>query len=688
MCHGYCFSHIHFLSTQDLILPPDCLSITSKNLAMAGLMEQEDVSTIAMDHTLSGSSNPNHQTVTTGGGAASRAALSPLSMTSLDEFLDAPLDEEDQKEEKQQSPMKHRLPFLHKKKSSKQDPPEMMPQTHAEEMPPSEDAPGMDDDGASWGDDSAGTDFEEGDNLQAAKSTETSKSTKKRLRFRLFRGAGGAAAAATSRGRNWLRTGKSKDEAHVVDHIPDDEPTAPYQSRSYQRFQAKIDIDDQTIGRKSVVSKDVSVRVMKVHDVDVETHHRIERALMADETEALTSFDGVRMFGHNIKAEDEAEEEEQQPPEVMAIASELSSMSLRSVKMEPQFIQAPAGAASILTAMSWDSLIADDAVHPDERPLQSVLPTLLDNYTEEDEGIPAPPEDHYATTPSRGDAYSVSLMPSGASPDSYGTATPGLTDKYASTEEQVVDESYATEGQFAPTEQPVEEEEYVEENIADKYLILSGDDSFEAQATDEELMRVREGEENQMPETPSRRLRMGGFISLMQSRRKNQVEQTDEEQAEAEGLQVEEAEFTVNGEDAEVVLSPRENQTPDRERKTRRKLKLFKAFQKKKSNNPVEVEHSEDMEPEVNDYKWTTGSFILQDTATLTDNTFSADEAEPRQPWNEPVDQYDDYAAPVEEEEEEADPLILSIRNQQHRVHRGMDPMTSHGREIARGIDP
>jgi hypothetical protein len=639
---------------------------------MAGLKEQEDVSTIAMDHTLSGSSNPNHHTVATGGYAASRGALSPLSMTSLDEFLDAPLDEEDQKEveeKEQQSPMKHRLAFLHKKnKSSKQDPPEMMPQTSNREMPPPANAPGMDDDGASWSDGSAGTEFEKGvDNVQIAKSTETSKSTKKRLRFRLFRGAaaaGGTAAAVSARGRNWLRSGKSKDESHVVDHIPDDEPMAPYQSQSYQRFQAKVDIDDQTTGLKSEVSKDVSTVALKARDVDVETHHRIERALIADETEALTSFDGVRMFGYNLKTDVDGKDQKQQPPEVMAIASELSAMSLRSVKMEPQFIQAPAGVASILTAKSWDSLIADEAAHPDERPHQAVLPTRPDDGMDEEDAIPAPPQDHYA-------------------------ATPGLTDKYASTEERVMDEASVMEEQYA------ENEQLVEEKIDDRYLVFSGNDSFEAQATDEELMRVgEEGGENQIPETPSRRLRMGGLISLMQQARrkkdtKEETEAADEEES-VQGLRVEEAEISDNGEDAEVALSPLENQTPDKERKPRRKLKIFKAFQKRKSvnNDPAVVETSEEMEPEVHDYKWNTGSFILQDTATLTDNTFSADENEPRQPWNEPVSQDDGYSTAVEEEEEEADPLILSIRNQAHRVHRGRDPLTSQGSEIDRGIDP
>ena len=255
-------------------------------------------------------------------------------MSSLNEILDGPMDEKEGANKDAPeggTPVKYRLPFLKKRTNSpkKDDPPvernASRGMSQDQEMPPPEDALDMDDNG-SWTD--ASLDETGADAPPRSKSSEGSRKTKRVFRLARFAGLAGAGAgvvavssSASERSgkRGWLRRNKSKDakptySGQVVDHIPTQPPNVPYQSKPFQRFVANVEVDSgsKTSSRRSGATKEVSTVCLRVRDVDVTTQEQLTSALLADETEHLTSYDGVKMFGQNIKTDEElaAEAEE------------------------------------------------------------------------------------------------------------------------------------------------------------------------------------------------------------------------------------------------------------------------------------------------------------------------------------------------------------------------------------------
>ena len=682
-----------------------------------------DVSTLGFDNTWTQDSPPQRTTAT--GGTASRV-MSPLSMSSLNEILDGPMEEEDEEAAKDETvehlastapPTKIRLPFFKKRHSpQKEDPPPMeegpavgeeeddedlsderappAEVMHEEkEMPPPPDAPSMDDN-ASWTDASLD---EDGGFESRAMSASPEKPKKKKRVFRLARLAGlgggsaaaGAGVAATSSSasstrpekRRWLRRNKAKSknvlpDTPVVDCVPSPPPNVPYQSKPYQRYVANVQVD--TGSRRSGPSKEVSMRALQVRDIDAITQERLEAALLADETEHLTSYDGVKMFGQNIKTEEEVAAEAEarameQPDEISPCDTGLSK---RSIKIDPQFVNAPAGDAAILTAKSWDSLLENDAARLEDRPRAVVDAHMMQDMDyDDDEEIPPPPPpgDHYnrSVTALRTDPPESYV----GSPHSTYSGTPGLTDKYSSAEE--IEDKYS-----------MEQEE--KEMVGDRCLIISGADSFEAQATNEneetpmmgniESM-LEEDNESEVPmDTPRRRSLALGLLGRMQSRRRSQI------QASASAPIIEE--------DEDDLVQEIQEQTPRSEsRKPRRKLKILKSFQALKRNGKeqqpvVEDDHDDDDEERIDDHeivgmealKPRYDDLVLQGTSTLTD--FDNSHTEEIEIEDEPDEI---VAAPSEDT---TDSLIRNIRKQASRIRRGRDPVTNNAVDVPRGVDP
>jgi len=135
-------------------------------------------------------------------------------------------------------------------------------------------------------------------------------------------------------------------------------------------------------------------------DVITETNERIQKALLTDPTETLTSYDLVKKFGeekHKEKAADDDEsvdfldclclesagfvddimglnadkdEEEKDAKEdsVVELSPEQQDPNFkRAPKLDPQFIPAPAGPPAALTAKSWSNLIDAGAARKRDR---------------------------------------------------------------------------------------------------------------------------------------------------------------------------------------------------------------------------------------------------------------------------------------------------------------------------------
>ena len=326
---------------------------------------------------------------------------------------------------------------------------------------------------------------------------------------------------------------------------------------------------------------------------------------------------------------------------------------MRSIRIDPQFVSAPAGEASILTAKSWDSLIENDAARWEDQP-RSTLQTVPDDE-EDDEEIPAPGAHYYSTR--GGDPPQVD----NTSPRSVDSGTPGLTDKYSSAEEHPIDDKYSAEERIG----------------GGLCTIISAADSFETEADDELVMRYEEeSEEQQIPETPRRRLKLG-LLSRIQSRRQSQQQQYPDEDAEEEEDEL-----------VQPVETPR---TMDENRKPRRKLKLFKSFQNKKwqgRENPVEEEAPVD-EIAYDGNQKDQYDLMLQPTDTLTDTERShAEEYEIEEEEDEDIVTSSPKALQSSSSEDTGDPLIRNIRKQASRmIKRGRDP-SSRAAEVTRGIDP
>ena len=352
------------------------------------------------------------------------------------------------------------------------------------------------------------------------------------------------------------------------------------------------------------------------------------------------------MFGQNIKTEEElaAEAEEREakglPPadEVPAIDS---SLCMRSIKIDPQFISAPSGEASILTAKSWDSLLENEAAHWEDRP-RSILQLVPGDEEVDDEDMPS--RNAYYYSPRGGD-------PPQFSPRSLDSGTPGLTDKYSSAEEHPIDDKYSME----------------EKIDGGRCTIIAAANSFETEMDEELAMRefAEESEDEAVHDTPRRRGLKLGLLSRIQSRRQKSADED------------------VLGEEDEVapVETPR----------TRRKLKLFKSFQNKKKQGHEEPIEEEDEEKEAptdevvyqSNHK-SHNDLMLQATDTLTD----MEEYEIEEEEDEDIVAPSPKPLKSASSEDSGDPLIRSIRKQASRmINRGRDPST-RAAEVTRGVDP
>uniref|UniRef100_A0A7S3LCM5 Uncharacterized protein n=1 Tax=Amphora coffeiformis TaxID=265554 RepID=A0A7S3LCM5_9STRA len=634
--------------------PPPPVQTNTKNVALHD--QDGDMSTLGFDNTFSQES-PRGKTTATGGASGN---MSPLSMSSLNEILDGPVDGKEV--------AKRRLPFLKKRTNSpkKDDPPAPVEQNASrgmaqdQEVPPPVDAIDMDDNG-SWTD--ASLDETGADHPPKSKTSQGSRKTKRVFRLARIAGLAGAAAAPTtprsghSSKRGWLGRNKSKDaskssSAHsgpLVDHVPTPPPNVPYQSKGIQRYVANVEVDSgsKTSSRREQLSKDVSTVVLQARDADLVVMEQLTNALLADETEHITSYDGVKMFGQNIKTEEElAAEEEERAANGLPPAGEIppieENLSMRSIKIDPQFIAAPAGEASILTAKSWDSLIENEAARWEDQP-RSFLRTVPD-----DEEMPH----SYSRGPRGGDPPHEYMA--STSPRSLDSGIPGLTDKYSSAEEHHIEDKYSME----------------EKVDGGRCTIIAAADSFETEA-DEGL---RDFTDDQVPDTPRRRGLKLGLLSRIQSRRQSQQHNiSPNEDVEDEVIPVE---------------TPR---TVDENRKPRRKLKLFKAFQNKKRQGQEEpIEEGEDEEESpmdeivYEDSHKAHDDLMLQATDTLTDmEEFEIEEEE-----DEDVVAPSPKALKSASSEDSGDPLIRSIRKQASRmIKRGRDPSTQAA-EVTRGVDP
>ena len=285
--------------------PPPVPTHNNRNVAAHHQNQDGDLSTLGFDNTFSQCS-PRNKTTTAGGASGN---LSPLSMSSLNEILDGPMEgkgaKKDAPEEAPVTNVKYRLPFLKKRTNSpkKDDPP--MDQnasrgmTQDQEVPPPADAIDMDDNG-SWTD--ASLDETGADQAPQSKTSQGSRKTKRVFRLARLAGLGAGAAAgsataassSTSRPgkRGWLGRNKSKDAkasaathtGPVVDHVPP--PNVPYQSKGIQRYVANVEVDtgSKSSSRRDSLSKEVSTVALKARDADVGVQEQLTNALLADAT--------------------------------------------------------------------------------------------------------------------------------------------------------------------------------------------------------------------------------------------------------------------------------------------------------------------------------------------------------------------------------------------------------------------
>ena len=557
---------------------------------------------------------------------------SPISVSSLNEILDGP--EEEEKEPLREK-TKARFAFIKNfSPKTKKDPPAEMisREMQYQEMPPPEDAPSMDENG-SWTDVSL-HDAMEPRSSTAVAAKENSRKTKRV--FRLSRISGRRGAAASSNGSTqsdklgWLRRKSNRSATPIVDQVPTEPPNVPYESKPYQRYIANVQVENGS--RRSGNTKDLSTVVKRTHQVEMETQDRLKSAILADNTENITSFDGVRMFGQNGKKDDDDEEMEDIPEEEL----EYEDLPKRSIKVDPQFVLAPAGHASILTAKSWDSLVEDGAARLADAP-QAIVQALLDSTDMEDEEIPPPVSSYHSDPPE--------YMPS-ASPLSVESKIPGLNDKYSSAEEPGVGDKYSME------------------EIDENNLVVSPAAESRSDSLDE-----REGDAS-----PRRRILPSGFLARMQSRRKSHEKEEERDEYEEEAVTYEEKEIEV----------PAPVETP----KSRRKMNLFKKFQSRKKNRD-EVQEEEDrgsFPVEEIEYKEVPfGDINMQQTGSTTLTDADTEPIESAQNYETTTDDMD---LKVVKSEDTADSFLRRIRNQVGRSKSGKDPVTSNMVEVPRGIDP
>ena len=663
--------------------PPPPRRVQTDNKDAAHHHQDGDLSTLGFDNTFSQCS-PRNKTVATGGASGN---MSPLSMSSLNEILDGPIDEKEaaKKDALEGDPVvKYRLPFLKKRTNSpkKEDPPvdtsASRGMSQDQEAPPPVDAIDMDDNG-SWTD--ASLDETGADQPSQSKKSQASRKTKRV--FRLARiaglvGAGTAVAGATASSspsgrsgkRGWLRRNKSKDckaptmhSRRVVDHVPTPPPNVPYQSKGIQRYVANVEVDSgsKSGSHRGESSKEVSTVTLKARDAHLLVEEKLNNALLADETEHITSYDGVKMFGQNIKTEEElaAEAEERAamglPPrdEIPEIES---SLSKRSIKIDPHFISAPAGEASILTAKSWDSLIENEAARWEDQP-RSML-----RMVPEDEKRSSPHHNYYNSRGGDPPQLENIRYVESTSPRSLDSAIPGLTDKYSSTEEPHIDDKYSMYDKIH----------------GGRCTIIATANSFETEA-DEDLVKDlgEESEDQQVPDTPRRRCLKLGILSRIQSRRPGMQQTSNDDDVEDE---------------EDEVMPPETPISVDENRKPRRKLKLFKPFQNKKrqeQEDPIKEEDEEEEETPVDEVVYEDShknhhDLMLQATDTLTE----MEEFEIEDEEDEDIAATSPKALKSASSDDSGDPLIRSIRKQANRrIKRGRDPST-RAAEVTRGLDP
>ena len=191
-------------------------------------------------------------------------------------------------------------------------------------------------------------------------------------------------------------------------------------TREDDKRTATESIVEDTKTRRDISDLTSSVAPHKRRDVVAETNERIQKALLTDHTETLTSYDLVKKFGKDhqpekrprnddesvdpldyvclgtagfiddiwgLNVDSEDEEEKTVEDSVVDSSSAQADNFKRAPKLDPHFVSAPSGRPADLTVLSWDTLIDNGAAKSKDRrlALHGRRPTLFASTEEEDE---------------------------------------------------------------------------------------------------------------------------------------------------------------------------------------------------------------------------------------------------------------------------------------------------------------
>jgi hypothetical protein len=186
------------------------------------------------------------------------------------------------------------------------------------------------------------------------------------------------------------------------------EKTAKGAEKEIKRFVATVMVED---GVEKPLEREISniEELKKYQAVDEQMERQLLEAMSNDETESVTSLQGVRMHGKQAKPKpdkkkksdkDAVEEPEPPPPR-------------DSEKYKLTFVSVPKGDPGILMQKSWESLVENEAVPAEEResPKREVTPRTSERSPKV---YPPPPMDDaqaaLAPVPSRSPASSINGM--------------------------------------------------------------------------------------------------------------------------------------------------------------------------------------------------------------------------------------------------------------------------------------
>lgn len=125
-----------------------------------------------------------------------------------------------------------------------------------------------------------------------------------------------------------------------------------------ERFSAQV-VDSTKEDTKEMENAVANIEELeKISNLDSETADILKEALRNDDTESLSSYDGVKLFGGPAtKDEKKSKSVEEPDPEMRAPPRDLTTAA-------PMFISVTPGEADVLTQKSWDVLMEQDAVDP------------------------------------------------------------------------------------------------------------------------------------------------------------------------------------------------------------------------------------------------------------------------------------------------------------------------------------